>query len=64
VTPDGQVHFRQDVYGYDSGTPNPAIARAPKRKPPVQPVQPEPPPEPPTEDLASADPIQNLLETR
>lgn len=64
VTPDGQVHFRQDVYGYDSGTPTPAIARAPKRKPPAQPVQPEPVPETPTEDIASADPIQHLLETR
>lgn len=65
VTPDGQVHFRPDVYGYDSSTPVPAVARAPKRKAPVAaPVQPEPPPEAPTEDLASADPIQQLLGNR
>jgi|GEM_PF-345634 len=62
VTPDGQVHFRPDVYGYDSGTPSPPVARAPKRKPPATPTQPEPAPEPaPSEELASADPIQQLL---
>lgn len=61
VTPDGQVHFRPDVYGYDSGTPSPAIARAPKRKatPPV-----EAQPEPPREELAAADPIAQIIDPR
>ena len=38
VTPDGVVHFRSDVYGYDSGVAQAAVARAPKRKvaPPIQ----------------------------
>ncbi len=63
VTPDGQVHFRPDVYGYDSGAPAPAVARAPKRKTPAAPPV-EAAPEKLPEDLAAADPIQLLLESR
>lgn len=66
VTPDGVVHFRPDVYGYDSGKSVPAIARAPKRKvaPPVEtPVEP-PPAEPAGEELAAIDPISALLGRR